>query len=101
MPAIAPAEAALRQSSSGISVSPFAYQVLARDAERVRERGGGGDVGRAEHPQRQPADRARYTPAVVQQVVEGAVGGAPHVGLAAVDELAERGQRDVEPARRV
>jgi len=32
MPAIAPAEAALRQSSIGISVSPLAYQSLARSA---------------------------------------------------------------------
>jgi len=37
----------------------------------------------------------------VQQVIEGDIGDPAHVVGAAVDQLAERGQRDVEPPRRV
>src|SRR5437763_982008 len=58
-------------------------------------------VGGAEHTQREPADRARDAPAVVQQLVEGGVPGALHVGDAAVDDLGERLDRDREAAGRV
>ena len=46
--------------------------------------------------EREPADGAGHAAAVPEQVVEGLVGGLVHVGQAAVDELVERFQRDVE-----
>jgi hypothetical protein len=71
---------------------------LKGDAERVGQPGGlARVVPRAEDPEREAADRACHASAVPQQVIDGLVGIAPHVGHAAVDELAERrhGHREV------
>ena len=75
---------------------------LERDAEGV------GQLGRpvhviagAEDAQGQAADRAGHAAAVPEQVIEGLVAGAAHVGDAAVDELAEGGDGDGEAARHV
>ena len=48
-----------------------------------------GRVAAAEYAEREPPDRSGHAPAVVLQLVEGRVPRAAHVGLAAVDQLAE------------
>ncbi len=73
---------------------------LEGDTERVGQFGGLGlgvrVVAGAEDAQGQAADRAGHAAAVPEQVIEGLVAGAAHVGDAAVDELAERRHRDGE-----
>ena len=69
---------------------------LQRDAEVVGHLGLLLRVAGAVDAKREPADRARHAAAVPEQVVERLVAGLVHVGQAAVDELGERGQRDVE-----
>ena len=71
---------------------------LQRDAEVVRERGAGGPVGAVEDAEREPPDRARDAAAVELELVERVVPVAAHVGLGAVDEVAERVERDREAA---
>ena len=74
---------------------------LEREAEVVGERRAGRAVGAVEDAEREPADRARDAAAVVLELGEGRVLGAAHVHLGAVDELAERAERDRVAARRV
>ena len=58
-------------------------------------------VGAVEDAEREPADRARDAAAVVLELGEGRVVGAAHVHLGALDELAERVERDRVAARGV
>ena len=75
---------------------------LQRDAQGVRDIGGLGVVAIwAEHAQRQPADRARYAAAVVDELVQRLVGAPLNVHLASVDELAEGVERNRQPFGRV
>jgi hypothetical protein len=70
--------------------------MLQRHAQVVGQRRGRGQVVAAEHPEGEPADRPGHAPAVVLQLGEGGVADAADVGRAAVDELAERLDRNRE-----
>ena len=88
-----------RRASAGRQVDPAVGPVLdhvaqdvgqlQRHPEIVGERYGTDRVGAPEDGEREPADRAGDPPAVPHQLVDGLVGGAGHVHLAAVDQLAE------------
>ena len=74
---------------------------LERDAELLGELLGARAVGRLEHAEREPADRARDPASVQLRVRERRVLVAAHVHLRAGDEVVERGERDRVAARRV
>ena len=84
-------------------VSEVAQDVpkLERDAQIVGERRGRGAVGRLEHPEGEPADRAGDPAAVHLEVGEGLVRDPLDIRDGTVEQIAERLERDRMPGCRI